>query len=282
MRGSWFMAGFALLTLCIAGPGLAHAQQQKWAAAYVDWTFPDATAGVGVAQDIWVPQAATASFFTLNFDFVTGQGGYIGVQSDESGAANVRFSLWNTTVARGEACRPFDGEGEGMTCVLPVTLDPAGVYRVRVTREDADLDGQWWSGWIQQTDGAMRRIGAMRVPRQHREIAGDGLHNFSEFWGDAVAACRSAPLSAAVFAAPIVLTGAENVVPGAQPNGSRPAENRCATGRERLGAVVRHTAMTLFDAPAMMVTLGGAPEANRALALSLTANGPVRRRRAGP
>lgn len=259
-----------------AAPARAQQQQQQWAAAYVDWTLPEAPVGVGVAQDIWIPRPATTSFFTLNFDFVTGQGGYVGLQSDESGAGIVRFSLWNSTAARGDACRPFDGEGEGMTCIVSLPINPAGIYRMRVARGDADADGQWWVGWIDEPGGAQRRIGAIRAPRLHREIAGEGLHNFSEYWGDAVAACRDAPLSAAAFSAPALVTVGGGVAVGMQPNGTRPAGNRCVTGRERRGATVKHTPLTLRGAPAMLLTLGGAPEANRALALSVSSNTPVR------
>jgi hypothetical protein len=267
----------AVFAACFAFAAPAHAQQQQqWAAAYVDWSFAETPAGIGIAQDIWVPQPARTSFFTLNFDFVTGDGGYIGLQSDEHGVGNVRFSLWNTTVARGESCRPFDGEGEGMTCVLPFPINPQSVYRLHVTRGDADASGQWWIGWVQEQNGAERQIGAIKVPRQHRSITSTGVTNFSEFWGDAVAACQNVPLSAAAFAAPTLMTASGGASLGAQPNGTRAEENRCTSGRERLGAVVAHTPLQLRGAQAMVITLGGTPEANRALAQATTTAAPGR------
>lgn len=263
-----------LIALAFGVSAPAHAQQQQWAAAYVDWSFPQAQSGEGIAQAIWVPQPAVASFFTLNFEFVGAQGGYIGLQSDESGAGNVRFSLWSTTAAQGEACRPFDGEGEGMTCVLPVAIDRDGVYRVRVARGASDAQGQWWTGWLDEPNGASRQIGAIRTPRQQTEIAADGVHDFAEFWGDAIGACRDAPLSAAAFAAPRLVHAGGEVSAGSSPNGTRPAENRCLTGRERLGAVVTHAPLVLNGAQAMLITLGGAPEDNVSLARRLPAQAP--------
>jgi hypothetical protein len=254
----------------------AHAQQQKWAAAYVDWAFPDAATGVEIAQDIWAPQAARASFFTLNFDFTTGQGGYIGLQSDESGAGNARFSLWNTSTARGNACRPFDGEGEGMTCATPMTIDAKKLYRVRVVRGEVDVEGQWWMGYVLEADGAAREIGAIRTPHRHRAIASAGLHNFSEYWGNALTACRETPLSVAAFAAPILKDENGAAVTGVEPNGTRPKENRCVNGRERIGAAVTHAPLTLRGASAMLLALGGGPDENRALALRLSVEGPER------
>lgn len=265
-----------LISMMLGVGALAHAQQQQWAAGYVDWSFPQAQPAEGIAQRVWIPQPAVASFFTVNFDFVGAQGGYIGLQSGEGGAGNVRFSLWNTTVARGEACRPFDGEGEGMTCVLPVAIQRDGLYRVRVVRGAADAQGQWWIGWLDEPNSASRQIGAIRTPRRQSEIAAEGIHNFAEFWGGAVRACRDVPLSAAAFAAPrLTLAGGEESA-GAMANGTRPEENRCVTGRERLGAAVTHAPLVLQGAPAMIITLGGAPEDNAALTRRLAAEAPSR------
>jgi hypothetical protein len=270
------LAWLAAVALGFVAAAPAQAQQQQWAAAYVNWAFPNSPATSTVAQDMQIPQAARASFFTLNLDFTTGEGGYIGLQSDETGAGSVRFSLWNTAVARGDACRTFDGEGEGMTCVLPVSIDPNVVYRVGITRDTADTAGQWWVGWIESPDRARRQIGAIRVPRQHREIASENIHNFSEYWGDAVKACRDTPLSAAIFAAPVLTLANGRGLTGTQPSGTQPEENRCATGRESRGAAVTHMPMALRNAPAIALTLGGAPQANRAMAKSLAAPAPGR------
>lgn len=256
----------ASLAAALATVATAGAEQQQWAAAYVDWTFPTDTPGVALTQEIRVAEAATASFFTLNWDFVAGDGGYIGLQSDESGVGNVRFSLWNATAAQGEACRTFDGEGEGMTCVLPFTIAPDAIYRMRVTRGDADAAGQWWTGWIETRDGVRRRIGALRVKAILTEAAPASVHNFSEFWGDAVRACRDVPLSAAVFGPP-ALTAANGVEARAgTPTGRRPEGHPCRSGRERTGAVAGHTPMTVGGAPGMLLTLGGNAASNRALA----------------
>jgi hypothetical protein len=276
-RRTWLVRGLsALLAVTMASGAAAQARQQKWAAAYVEWSFDGVESGQAVAQDLWIPQPAVASFFTLNFDFVTGDGGYIGLQSDENGAGNVRFSLWNTTVARGDSCRPFDGEGEGMTCTTPVTIVRDGVYRVRVTRGDADSQGQWWIGWLQAPNGTQTRIGAIRTPPEHTAIAAAGMHDFSEFWGEAVAACRDAPLSAAAFAAPRLVTADNKLAIGTRPNGTRPSENRCLKGGERQGAAVTHQPLTMKGAAAMLITLGGAPAANQALARRLATEAPSR------
>lgn len=261
-------------TLCLAWTSPARAEQQLWAAAYVDWTFQDETPGVGLAQTLWIPQPATASFFTLNWEFVGGEGGYIGLQSNEVGAGNARFSLWNATAARGPACRRFDGEGEGMTCEVPVTIAAGALYRVHMQRGEADAQGQWWIGSLEKPDGARVEIGALRVARTLRMIAPDSVHDFSEYWGDAVPACRSVPLSAAAFGAPTLLREGGGAIVAANPAGRRPERaHHCRTGRERTGAVAGHRKLSLAHAPAMLITLGGDAAGNAAHSRGLAAQG---------
>jgi hypothetical protein len=258
----------------IAAPFSARAEQQKWAAAYVDWTFQSEAPAIGLSQDLWIAQPATASFFTLNWDFVAGDGGYIGLQSDETGAGHARFSLWNATAAQGDACRTFDGEGEGMTCVVPVVIAPEKIYRVHVTRGEADAQGQWWIGWLETRGGARKRIGALRVNAALTSVTPAGMHNFSEYWGNAVAACRAVPLSAAAFGPPALMRTGSAAAIGAQPAGRRPDGHRCRTGRERSGAVVGHTPVPVAQAPGMLITLGGDANANRTLAQRLSRPAP--------
>lgn len=270
-----FVATFAAPILALGLTTPAIAQQQQWAAAYVDWTFADdAPASARIEQDIRVAEPARASFFTLNWDFEIGEGGYVGLQSDEAGAHNVRFSLWNATSARGAACRRFDGEGVGMTCELPWTITPTAFYRVRVVRGAADAGGQWWSGWIdtRTADGRVvqTKIGDLHVAARSNAINPTTIYNFSEFWGDAVAACQDVSLSAAIFAPPrfsATVAGAANAA--TNPVGRRPNGHAC-TGRERSGAVSRHARIALDGGPGMIVTLGGSIRANEEAARRLS------------
>lgn len=270
-----FVAGLAAPILALGLTTSAIAQQQQWAAAYVDWTFADhASASARIEQDIRVAEPARASFFTLNWDFEVGEGGYIGLQSDETGAHNVRFSLWNATSARGAACRRFDGEGVGMTCELPWRIAPNAFYRVRVVRGAADAGGQWWSGWIdtRAADGRVTQtsIGDLRVAASANAIDPTTIYNFSEFWGDAVAACQDVPLSAAIFAPPRVSASATGAASAAtNPVGRRPDGHVCS-GRERSGAVSRHTHIAMDGGPGMILTLGGSVSTNESMARRLS------------
>lgn len=275
MRHSWFAA--LTLALLMHAPSAQAQGQQQWAAAYIEWRLPDQTGVDRIAQDIAVLAPSRASFFTLNWDFSDGDGGYIGLQTDAAGAGNVRFSLWNAIAARGAACRRFDGEGEGMTCVAPLRIETDRFYRVRVTRGEAAARGQWWSGWIDTVDANGQtqsfRIGELQIAPGLTEIDPASLYNFNEFWGDAVRECRQTPLSAALFAAPSIQRGASGAPFVARaPTGRRPEGHPCTTGRERTGATASHLALTLADRPAMIMVLGGDAQTNRAFAAQ-AANG---------
>jgi hypothetical protein len=270
----FFLAALTAPLLALGLPAPAAADQQLWAAAYVDWTFAEnAPSAARVEQEIRVAEPGRASFFTLNWDFEVGEGGYIGLQSDEAGAHNVRFSLWNATSARGRACRRFDGEGVGMTCELAWRIAPDAFYRVRVVRGATDAGGQWWSGWIdtREADGRVVQtsIGELRVAASGDAINPATIYNFSEFWGDAVAACQDVALSAAIFAPPRVsvsVTGGASAA--SNPVGRRPDGHVC-NGRERTGAVSRHARVALDEGPGMILTLGGTVSANEAMARRL-------------
>jgi|CXWL01.1.fsa_nt_gi hypothetical protein len=275
----WIAA--TLLSACaMAAPAQAQ-QQQQWAAAYIDWRFPEGTADIDrIAQDIAVVEPARASFFTLNWDFTAGDGGYIGLQSDVDGASNVRFSLWNATAARGDACRRFDGEGVGMTCVLPMAIDTDRFYRVRVLRGDANARGQWWSGWIDVVDAAGQtralKIGDLQVSSDLTAIAPASVYNFNEFWGDAVGACRDVPLSAAVFVAPSVQLGERGArIFASAPVGRRPDGHPCGAGRERTGAAASHVGVAREGNAAMVMVLGGERGANRTFGAQAAASVPA-------
>lgn len=279
MKHQPWIAVFALGLLALAPPAQAQ-QQQQWAAAYIDWRFDDGVTGIDrIAQDIAVLEPAHASFFTLNWEFTAGDGGYIGLQSDVDGAGNVRFSLWNAGAARGESCRRFDGEGVGMTCVLPLGIETDRFYRVRVTRGDANATGQWWSGWIDAVDatGQTRstKIGELQVSADLTAIEPASVYNFNEYWGDAVRACRDVPLSAALFVAPSVQRGDHGArVNARSPIGRRPDGHPCATGSERTGAAASHVGVSRNGAPAMIMVLGGNAAANRAFAEQATQTAP--------
>jgi hypothetical protein len=254
------LAVFAAVTLPV------KAAQQQWAAAYVNWTFDSAPNGQNLDQQIWLPRPAFASYFTMNWQWskTPGIGGYMGLQSDASGAGNVRFSLWNATEAKGEHCRTFGGEGIGYTCMLPIEIDTNKFYRLRLWRTAADNSGQWWGGWLIEEKGGKlieHAIGQIKVAKNQDSFSASSIHNFSEYWGEAVSTCKQVPMSAVGFGSPAInYEGKGSGRYAAYSNlarGSLPEGNRCKTGNENQGADTSFIPFKSGANDGMMVIMGG-------------------------
>ncbi len=248
-----------------AGPVMAA--QQQWAAGYLGWTFDGQAASAwNIDQQIWIAQPAEASYWTINWSWTGEQGtsGYMGLQQG-GGAQQVRFSLWNATDAKGSGCQTFGGEGVGYTCTVPVTIDPAKFYRLRLWRTDASEGGQWWGGWLIEADtsGKLKEhtIGYIKVDAKHKEIDLNSIHNFSEYFGGAVARCDEVPLSIVGFTPPAAnYHGAGTGVYGSYSqtkSGTKPAGNICQTGSENAGAIYKMEPYDFGFAKGGLIYLGG-------------------------
>lgn len=273
----------AAIAALLVGVAPAFADQQQWAAAYVDWTFAESAPQAWmIDQDVWIPQPGLARYFTVNWNFTAGDNGYMGLQTDESGVGNVRFSLWNATDARGVSCRPFDGEGVGSTCELPVTINPNTIYRLRIWRTNSDASGQWWAGYlISLTAGGelvQTMIGEIKVAKSRTLIEPGSIGNFSEYWGQQVARCSEVSPSAAVYLPPGINFGGGDEgmyqAVAIAPSPRTPDDNICSTGNESRGAIARHVPIEVAGETSMLITLGGSKAANNALTARVS-NGPT-------
>ncbi len=232
----------------------AHAQQHQNGYVHQHWDFPSPAYNVDTLIE---PGAvADATFFaqTLYFEHDTSCAGcddllYIGIQQGTGVASrSARFSLWNTTAARGGSCIPFDGEGEGMTCSLPYAFVEERVYNLRVWRLEHDGAGQWWGGWIIDTaTGAETHIGDLRATSGTGELA--HAISFDEYFGPAKP-CDKVPYSFARFLPPTLEAGAATASAGAtargdcsggsvtaEPDGSRTLKLGCNAGGASAGAI---------------------------------------------
>lgn len=198
-RAKW-IAVWGLTGLLLGGLSV-RADQQLWASQYVQWKFDGGPQDIwNVDQEVWIAQPNATSFWPLQWDFKgLNYGGYIGLQQGTGAEQNVRFSIWNATEAKGNSCRKFDGEGVGQTCTLTLRIDPRKAYRLRIWRLKADSTGQWWGGWLIETDAAgnlsERSIGQIKAPPAAKSVDPASTSNFVEYWGDPVRACRAIPLS---------------------------------------------------------------------------------------
>lgn len=244
----------------------AHADQQKWASQYVGWTADGTVKEVwNVDQEVWIPQPNATSYWPMQWQFARSVDGYMGLQQEEGGSQDVRFSIWDATAARGSNCKPFGGEGVGQTCTLPVRINTDKYYRLRLWRLDADKDGQWWGGWLIEGDGKggliEHMIGAIKAPAGATAVDPGSLLNFGEYWGPAIPHCHDVPLSIAGFTPPTVNSkgkGTGNYEGYYRYNGSNKASgNHCSNGQENDGALISAQPFDFGFANGVMMFLGG-------------------------
>ncbi|MCY4510647.1 MAG: DUF3472 domain-containing protein, partial [Acidobacteria bacterium] len=149
--------------------------------------------------------ANDAMFFTQVFSIESGS--YMGLQQEGTGDRKVRFSIWNATAFRasaveGAACRPFGGEGVGMTCTIPYAWETGRWYRLRIRMLDSDAEGQWWGAWVMDDAGRERRVGDIRAPGRGLITA---TSTFNEYYGPAEGfACGEPPPSSVHVYQPLV------------------------------------------------------------------------------
>lgn len=248
------------------------ADQQRWASQYMNWTFDSPVANVyNIDQQIWLAQPNKNSFWPLQWSWEgsVGVGGYLGLLQENTSANQiVRFSLWNATGAmpgNGASCRPFDGEGIGYTCTLPVTIDTGKFYRVRLWGLNSVNDGQWWGAWLieKNTQGGLteRYIGKIKVPLAYGQVKLSSITNFVEYWGNSEGQCKNVPPSVAGFTPPAVNYhgGCTGTYSGYSTYaGSNPApDNICVNGNESQGAFITARNHNFGFATGAMTFLGG-------------------------
>lgn len=182
--------------------------QQQWASQYVKWDFQKNLDVWNIDQQVWIYQSCNHSFWPLQWSWkdMNETGGYLGLQQNSNDVQNIRFSLWNAIGCRSKNCIPFEGEGEGYTCVLPIIIDRNKFYRYRLWRQESDSEGVWWCAWlIEEFNGTLVEhfIGSIKVPLSCYVIDPYSICNFVEYWGDNMI-CTDLPMSIVGFTPPAV------------------------------------------------------------------------------
>ena len=180
------------------------AQQLKWGAVYQRWSMSEPASSIDTWM--WPSMAADAMYFAQVFS-IRNSGSYVGLQQDGDGGRQVRFSIWNATDFRvsaveGARCRPFGGEGVGMTCTIPYAWETGRWYGLRVRMLDSDAEGHWWGAWVLDDAGQERRVGEIRAPSSGLITS---TRSFNEYYGPAEGfPCGQPPPSAVHVYQPIV------------------------------------------------------------------------------
>ncbi len=156
--------------------------------------------------------AATAGYFwSQQFAFTNGDGGYMGLQTNGRNNNNDRlprsavFSMFDNqaSVARGVVsaddtrCKNFvtsGGDGTFVSCIVPFDWSEGKEYRLRIWMHgDPTASTRRWSAWVQDTaTGAETLIGSIDVPKDWGWL-NTFASSFVEYFGPAIARCADIP-----------------------------------------------------------------------------------------
>lgn len=166
-------------------------------------------------QRYTIDAAGEYTFWATQFNFVEAahSGGYVGVQTGgwamEHGETDLAiFSLWDAisvSPSPGASCGTFGGEGEGLSCRIPITVETGHRYGVGVERVAAGDKRRPWStfaAWVvNYTTGERFDLGTITVPFFD---AMTQPNNFIEYFGP-TRTCDTRPFASATFQAPVVV-----------------------------------------------------------------------------
>lgn len=168
--------------------------------------------------------ANSGMFWSQQFDFPGGDGGYLGVQTNgrhidgQTRSRLVLFSMFDnrSDVDRGilpahRNCRYFgtDGDdGKFVKCSLEYNWTQGREYRLRIWSQGEQPNGMMrWGAWIRDMSaGENAFIGAIDVP-QSWALLGSYANAFSEYFGPGINSCADIPTTSATWKRPTANNG---------------------------------------------------------------------------
>lgn len=175
---------------------------------YTNYAFPTGTPALDsvtwsntVTTD---PGFTSHTFWSHQFGFNVGNGGYIGMQDNGGEDQLFLFSVWDVTEAKagsaGSWCQDFGGEGTGESCRVNVPWKAGDTYTFTVSSEG---DG-WFGATVNDTTaGTSFKLGSIRTPATG--IKTGGMVDWVEYyeWSMPRSTCVQQPYSAATFGLPV-------------------------------------------------------------------------------
>ncbi|MFB6777835.1 DUF3472 domain-containing protein [Streptomyces sp. NPDC056352] len=241
------IAGSAVVALALAaGIGMstaatADANEDGWGdtpGTYTHYTFPAGTpdlSSVTWSTTVTVDPGFTShTFWSHQFGFNQGNGGYIGMQDNGGEDQLFLFSVWDVTQAKpgskGSWCQDFGGEGTGYSCRMNVPWKAGHTYTFNVASEG----GGWFGATVEDTTAHTSfKLGSILTPATGIKTA--GMVDWVEYyeWSMTRSTCVQQPYSAAAFGLPKATTLNNTQVTG---TATRPENNGdCANVTSTIG-----------------------------------------------
>lgn len=196
----------AAMLVALLVPATANAAQHQHAATSQGWRLPQHAWNVD--QIVNIARSSNANYFAMGGSYTGNGHWYMGLQQLGDGRRVARFSIWDSKTALappGGSCRPFGGEGVGVTCELPFAWVTGRTYKYRTWLLGNSNGQNLWGAWIIDTvTGKETSLGLIAAPRGTGHI--NWSYSFNEYWGNAVP-CWAVPTSNAFFQAARVNQG---------------------------------------------------------------------------
>lgn len=200
---------FLAFILCFASVGtyfLIRSLAFSAGGLYNTWWWSDPPDGFYNFDYHIVPEKVTANapfYWSHQFSFKNGRGGYFGMQSaghrqDGSVGKLAIFSIWGASRASGPSCQAAYGEGATKSCSIPYEWVEGHDYRLRIWAISRDANGDWWGVWVKDTTTNVETfVGQIQVPLGWRGLSGQSL-SWTEFFGS-TNSCDRLPYSRVRF-----------------------------------------------------------------------------------
>jgi RHS repeat-associated protein len=217
MRKFLVVAVVALVTVSglvvVATPQAADAAVAP-SGTYSNWYWPTTTSGYYNMDQRLTIRGHTAGshyFWAHQFEYLHGDGGYLGLQvgSSPNNSKIALFSIYGANGAKDGTCGQFtEGTATGYTCRIdPYNWVAGRTYRLRIWTVTKDSLGEWWGAWVQDTTtGVDSYVGAIRVPLTWGWL-GTWSVSWTAYFGSPPATCDDLAWAQAQFDAPTANAG---------------------------------------------------------------------------
>eukprot|EP01133_Synstelium_polycarpum_P021662 gene21662-26023_t len=186
----------------------------KTPGSYVYYTIPGTAPLTSVDFFVTIetdPGYNSRVFWSNQFDFVTGQGGYLGMQSNGGDKRQFLFSLWGATASYkgspGSICEEFTGEGVGLHCWYHFDWVAGETYKFTLAYEGSNTFG----ATVKNLNTSMSfKIGSITAEPTATSISRKGMVSWIEYfeWNWSWASCLNQPVSQVLFGNPVANQGA--------------------------------------------------------------------------
>ena len=185
---------------------------------YSEWWWPDlqpqpdGLRGYTALDHVLLPEVDPGPdsmyFWAHQFRTVSGEGGYIGLQTkgnraDGSLGKMAIFSFWDTLGAEGPGVVRFGGEGVGWSCRIPYFWQAGRAYRLTVELVERDRREAWWQASVTDVDGdeGVQDFGRICAPAGWGAL-GTWSVMWTEYYGPPLGDCRDLAPVSAIFTVP--------------------------------------------------------------------------------